>query len=77
MKAGREATTEATDLEANPEEIKSEEEHEEVPKKEAAVEAIGALKDRYRDRRLAIGHPRQPKKRIQGPSRSWPPSVDG
>jgi hypothetical protein len=30
--------TEATDLEANPQEIESEAEHEEVPKKEASIE---------------------------------------
>jgi hypothetical protein len=33
----------ATDLEANLEEIMSESEHEEVPKEEAAVETSGAL----------------------------------
>jgi hypothetical protein len=32
------------DLEANPEEIESETEQQEVPKEEAALEAIGALK---------------------------------
>jgi hypothetical protein len=36
--------TEATDLKANPEEIESEVEHEEVPKEESAVETFGALK---------------------------------
>jgi hypothetical protein len=41
------------DLEANPEEIASEAEHEEVPKEEAAVETSGALKERYRDLQLA------------------------
>jgi hypothetical protein len=41
-------------------------EHQDVPKDEAAVEIIRALEDRYRDRHLAIGCRRQPKKRTQG-----------
>jgi hypothetical protein len=36
----------ATDLEANPEEIKSETEHEEVPKEKTAVEIFGASSHR-------------------------------
>jgi hypothetical protein len=57
---------EATDFEANSDEIESESEHEEVPKEEAAVESTGALEDRYGDRNLAAGRHRQPKKRTQG-----------
>jgi hypothetical protein len=39
--------------------------HPEDSNKNAAVETVGALKDRYGDRNLALGHPRQPKKRTQ------------
>jgi hypothetical protein len=48
--------TEATDLEANLEEIESKAEHEEVPKEEAIVETFGALKERYGDQHQAVGH---------------------
>jgi hypothetical protein len=41
-------------MEENPEEMKSVAEHQEVPKEEAAIEMIGALKDRSVDRRLAV-----------------------
>jgi hypothetical protein len=46
-------------MEANPEEMKSIE----VPKEYAAVEALGALEDRYGGRHLAVRRSRQPKKR--------------
>jgi hypothetical protein len=49
----------ATDLEANPEEIESKLEHEELPNEEAKVETFGALKEWYRDRHLAKGHCQQ------------------
>jgi hypothetical protein len=42
-----------TDLECNPENYDAVEEHQEVHKKGAAVETIGALEDRYGDRHLA------------------------
>jgi hypothetical protein len=45
---------EATDMEANPEEIWSKLEHQEVPKEEATVETIRALEDQYGDRHLAV-----------------------
>jgi hypothetical protein len=57
---------EATDLEANPEEIESEAEHQEAPKEEAAVETFGALKERYGEQHLAIRHCGQLKKWTQG-----------
>jgi hypothetical protein len=41
-------------LEANPEEIEPELEHQEVTKEEAPVETIGALEDRLRDRHIAV-----------------------
>jgi tRNA/tmRNA/rRNA uracil-C5-methylase (TrmA/RlmC/RlmD family) len=50
----------ATDLESNPEEIESKAEHKEVPKEEATVETLEALKKRYRDRHLAVRHCYQP-----------------
>jgi hypothetical protein len=56
----------ATDVEANPEEMKSLAEHLEVPKEGAAVETIGALEDRQGDRHLAVERRRLPKKRTQG-----------
>jgi hypothetical protein len=43
-------------LEANPEEINAVEDHWEIPNKEAAVETIGALKDRSRDQWMAMGY---------------------
>jgi hypothetical protein len=58
--------TEATDLEAHPEERESEAVHEEVPKEEAAVQSVVALKKRHGDRNLAVGCRRKPKKRTQG-----------
>jgi hypothetical protein len=58
--------TEATDFEANSEETKSESKHQEITEEETAVENVGALNDRYRDRHLAVGCRRQSKKRTQG-----------
>jgi hypothetical protein len=56
----------ATDLESTSEEIESKAEHEEVPKEEATVETLEALKERYRDRHLAIRYHSQLKKQTQG-----------
>jgi hypothetical protein len=53
-------------MKAGLEEMKSIAEHQEVPKEVAAVETIGALKDQYGDRHLAIGRRQQLKKRTQG-----------
>jgi hypothetical protein len=55
--------TEAMDLEANPEEIESGLEYQEVPKEATAVETVGALEDRYGGRHLAVGRRRKSKKR--------------
>jgi hypothetical protein len=41
-------------LEANPEKIESEMEHEEVPKEEASLETVRALTELYGDRHLAV-----------------------
>jgi hypothetical protein len=57
--------TEATDLEAHSEETGSEAVHEDVPKEEAAVQTVGALKKRHGDRNLAVQCRRKPKKRTQ------------
>jgi hypothetical protein len=54
------------DLEANPEELKSIAEHQEVPKKDAAVTISRALKVRYGDCHLGVGRRRQLKKRTPG-----------
>jgi hypothetical protein len=51
----------ATDLEANPEEMKSVVVYEEVSKEEAMVEMVRTLKDRH----LAVRRRGQPKKRTQ------------
>jgi hypothetical protein len=48
--------------EANPEGTKSTMEHEEVPKEESAVKTARALKKRYGDQHIAVGHHRQLKK---------------
>jgi hypothetical protein len=67
-------------VEANPEEIKSVAQHQEVLKEEAAVKAIGILEDRHEDMHLAVRRHQQPKERIQddgGPARSCRPPVGG
>jgi hypothetical protein len=53
-------------MEANPEEIEFETEHEKVPKEDAAVNPAGALKKRHRGRHPAAGRRGQPKERTRG-----------
>jgi oligoribonuclease (3'-5' exoribonuclease) len=53
-------------VKAYPGELQSVAVHQEVPKDEAALEIIGALKDRPADRYLAVGCRRQTKRRTQG-----------
>jgi hypothetical protein len=68
------------EIEANPGELQSVVVHQEVPKGEATVEMIGALKDRPGDWHLAVGRCQQMKKWTQvmvGPNRSWPLPEDG
>jgi hypothetical protein len=48
------------------EEIESKAEHDRVPKEEAAVETVRALKEWYRDQHLAARRRGQRKKRTQG-----------
>jgi hypothetical protein len=50
-------------VEANPEEMKSVVEHQDIPKEDAAAEVFGVLKERYGGRHLAAEHRRQLKKR--------------
>jgi hypothetical protein len=67
LNSGREETTacqEAT--EAYPEEIEHEASHEKVPKEEAGVKSVGALKKRQSWRHPAAGRRGKPKERIQG-----------
>jgi hypothetical protein len=52
--ADREASK-TMDLKANPEDMKSEMEHWEVPTEEAAVKSLGTMKKRHRSRHLAAG----------------------
>jgi hypothetical protein len=67
MKANQEVTEAYPEkMEANPEEMKSEAEHQQVPKAEAEVEIIGALKEQYGDRHLAVKCRRQLRKQTQG-----------
>jgi hypothetical protein len=54
-------TTEPADLEANPEEMQSEAEHREVPKKHAAVKPVRELRKRHRGRKVAAERRRKPK----------------
>jgi hypothetical protein len=64
MKSNQEATEAYPEkMEANPDEVKSVAEHEEVPKEEAAMETFRALKEWYENRHLAIRCLCQPKKR--------------
>jgi hypothetical protein len=58
-------------MEANPEEKESIAEWQEIPNKEAAVEIIGTLEDRYRDWCMAVRRQEQPKKCTQGDGGSW------
>jgi hypothetical protein len=59
-------------LEANRETSDATAEHQEVPKVEAAVETIGALKDLYGDLHVAVRRRRQPKKWTQDTAaRRW------
>jgi hypothetical protein len=53
-------------MESNPGELQPVMVHQDVPKEEAMVEMIGALKDRPGDRHLATGHRRKTKKHTQG-----------
>jgi hypothetical protein len=69
-------------VEANPEEIKSVAQHQEVLKEVAAVKAIGIFEDRHEHMNLAVGRRQQPKERIQddggsarscsSPAGGWP-----
>jgi hypothetical protein len=45
--------------------------HKEVPKEEAAVQTVRALKRRHGDWHLAVGCSRKPKKQTQGNGGSW------
>jgi hypothetical protein len=72
--------TEATDLEAHPEEIVSDPEHQEVPKEEGAVKTSLTLKKWDRDGHLGTGHRGKPKERNQartGRGGYWPPPAEG
>jgi hypothetical protein len=53
-------------MEANLEEMKSVAVHTEVPKEEAALKTVRALKERYGVWHLTVEHRRQPKKWTQG-----------
>jgi hypothetical protein len=67
MMACQEVTKTFPDMmEANPEEMKSELVHEEVPKEEVMMTIVTALNKWYRDRHLAVRCHGQPKKWTQG-----------
>jgi hypothetical protein len=63
MNARREAMMEVCleKKEQSPEGIESNSEHQEVPKEEAAMKTVGALKDKYGRRHLDMGCCRQPR----------------
>jgi hypothetical protein len=56
--------------EPNSEEMKFEAVHEEIPKEEATVKSLGALKKWHGDRHLAVGCHKKLKRRTQGNSGS-------
>jgi hypothetical protein len=56
---------EATETKPDPGKMQSVEEHQEIPKEDAAVMPFGGLRKRRRDRNLAAGRRRKPKRRIQ------------
>jgi hypothetical protein len=62
--------TEATNLEANREEIEFKAEYEAVPREQVAVQTSGALKKRHGDWHLAVRRRGQPNKRTQGDGES-------
>jgi succinate dehydrogenase/fumarate reductase flavoprotein subunit len=67
MKARREATEACRESkETTSLAIESVAVHEEVPKEEAALEPVRALRERHGDRNLAVGRRRLQKKRNQG-----------
>jgi hypothetical protein len=53
-------------MEANPEEIGSEAEHDKFPKEQAAVKPVGGLRKRHRGRNLAAERRQKPKERTWG-----------
>jgi hypothetical protein len=56
---------ESTETKPDPGMMQSVEEHQEIPKEDAAVMPVGGLRKRHRDRNLAAGRHRKPKRRIQ------------
>jgi hypothetical protein len=56
MKTCREGAGACLKREANPKEVGTVAERRDVPNEKAAVEAIGALEDRYGDGRLVVRH---------------------
>jgi hypothetical protein len=65
MQANQEASKN-TDLKANPEEMKSEAEHWEVPKECVAVKPVGGLRKQHRGQKLAARQCREPKELTRG-----------
>jgi hypothetical protein len=58
------------DLEANREKSEVVVKNQEVPNEEAEMETVGALKNQYGDRRLAVRRRGRPKKRTEGDGES-------
>jgi hypothetical protein len=63
--------TEATDLKANPEEVESELERQEVPKEDAIVKPVKRWKKQHRNRHLAAGGRGEPKELTREDYGSW------
>jgi hypothetical protein len=63
--------TEATDLKANPEEMQSKAEHQDVPKEQVVVKPVGGLKKRHRGRNLVAERRWKPKERTRVNCEAW------
>jgi hypothetical protein len=59
------SSQEATKTKPDPGMMQSAEEHQDIPKEDAAVMPVGGLRKRRRDRNLAAGRRQKPKKRIR------------
>jgi hypothetical protein len=59
------ASQEDTETKPDPGTMQSVEEHQEIPKEDAAVMPVGEPRKRRRDRNLAAGRRQKPKRRIQ------------
>jgi hypothetical protein len=71
------ASQKVTETEADPGKMQSVEEHQEIPKEEAALMPVGGLRKRRRDRNLAAGCHQKPKRRIRASCESRRLTITG